>query len=89
MNARMQGSIESSIDRIRVSIDRLRRYLERLERDVAEGDRIQALADCAELAGIARRLWDIIATDGSRAVRKAGKKASPPRERLNMFTLWT
>jgi hypothetical protein len=50
-------------DRTQTSLARLRRYLERLERDVASGDRSQALADCAELSEIARRLWDTIASE--------------------------
>ena len=43
-------------NQIQVSLGRIRLYLERLERDVAEVDRSQALADCAELSEIARRL---------------------------------
>jgi hypothetical protein len=46
--------------KIQVSLGRLRLYLERLERDVPEGDRSQALSDCAEISEISRRLWDTI-----------------------------
>jgi hypothetical protein len=42
---------------LKVSLERLRLYLDRLERDIAAGKRAQALADCAELAEVARRLW--------------------------------
>jgi hypothetical protein len=48
-------------NRIQVSLGRLGLYLQRLERDLVAGDRTQALADCAELSEISRRLWDVIA----------------------------
>jgi hypothetical protein len=47
--------------RITVSLNRLKLYLERVERDLGNGDRNQALANVAELAEIARRLWDNLA----------------------------
>ena len=47
---------------IQTSLARLRTYLERVERDLDAGDHYQALADVAELAEIARRLWNNLAT---------------------------
>jgi hypothetical protein len=46
---------------ISLSLQRLWLYLERLERDLAAGDRVTALANCAELAEIGRRLWTTLA----------------------------
>jgi hypothetical protein len=39
------------------SVDRLALYLARVRDNLLRGDRIQALADLAELAEISRRLW--------------------------------
>ena len=38
-------------------VDRISLYLARVERDIDQGDYVQALADCAELSEISRRLW--------------------------------
>jgi len=40
-----------------IALQRLDLYLERVRHNLAEGDRAQAMADCAELTEIARRLW--------------------------------
>jgi hypothetical protein len=52
------GGVNSQIQ---TSLQRLRLYLERVERDLAAGDRNRALANVAELAEIARRLWNSLA----------------------------
>jgi hypothetical protein len=46
---------------VRTALERVDLYLERVRHDLAEGDRGQALADCAELTEIARRLWVYLA----------------------------
>ena len=46
---------------VRTSLERIDLYLERVRHDLAEGDRGQAMADCAELTEIARRLWCFLA----------------------------
>jgi hypothetical protein len=43
------------------SLDRLALYLARVRIALNAGNRTQALADLAELAEIARRLWDRLA----------------------------
>jgi hypothetical protein len=43
------------------ALDRLRIYLIRVRIALNAGNRTQALADLAELAEIARRLWDRLA----------------------------
>jgi hypothetical protein len=57
--------------KVQVSLGRIRLYLERLERDVSEGDRNQALANCAEISEISRRLWNVIAAE-----LKSGSKST-------------
>ena len=42
-------------------LERIDLYLGRVRRDLETGDRSQALADCAELSEIARRLWVYLA----------------------------
>jgi hypothetical protein len=46
---------------VRTSLSRLDLYLDRIRRNLEEGDREQALTDCAELTEIARRLWVYLA----------------------------
>jgi hypothetical protein len=46
---------------VRRSLERLDAYLSRIRRDLEEGDRSQALSDCAELSEVARRLWVYLA----------------------------
>ena len=43
------------------ALQRLDAYLVRVRRDLEQGDRSQALADCAELTEVARRLWAYLA----------------------------
>jgi hypothetical protein len=46
-------------------LERIDLYLGRVRRDLEAGNRAQALADCAELSEIARRLWGYLAdTEG-------------------------
>jgi hypothetical protein len=46
---------------VTTSLDRIDLYLSRIRRALADGDRSQALSDCAELTEIARRLWAYLA----------------------------
>jgi hypothetical protein len=46
---------------VRTSLERIDLYLGRIRRNLEEGDRSQALSDCAELTEIARRLWVYLA----------------------------
>ena len=46
---------------VTASLERIDLYLRRVRRDLESGDRAQALADCAELSEIARRLWVYLA----------------------------
>ena len=50
----MNPSIETALLRIDA-------YLVRVRLDLEQGDRAQALSDCAELSEIARRLWAYLA----------------------------
>jgi len=50
---------------VKTHLERLRLYVDRLERDLAAHDRTQALADCAELAELARRLWSTLTRPGN------------------------
>jgi hypothetical protein len=46
---------------IRTSLEWIDDYLARVKHDLEEGDRSQALSDCAALSEITRRLWAYIA----------------------------
>src|SRR5262249_28205662 len=63
--ARKLSSIAVQLSPVKTHLERLRLYLDRLERDLAAHDRTQALADCAELAELARRLWSTLARPGN------------------------
>jgi hypothetical protein len=49
---------------LKTSLERLTLYVERVRRDLAGADRPSALANLAEVAEIARRLWNRLAQDG-------------------------
>jgi hypothetical protein len=51
--------------------DRLKAYLDRIRDDLRAGDPVQAMADTAELAEIARRLHDDFAAVANGELRKA------------------
>jgi hypothetical protein len=75
MRCGMRYARVKSDSKVQVSLGRIRLYLGRLERDVSEGDRNQALANCAEISEVARRLWDTIAAElksGSKSTLAAG-----------------
>jgi hypothetical protein len=46
---------------VQTALSRIELYLTRVRRDLDAGEREQALADCAELSEIARRLWMYLA----------------------------
>jgi hypothetical protein len=59
---------------VQTALARIDLYLVRVRRDLETGDRDQALADCAELSEIARRLWAYLADQESYSCAEAQMK---------------